>query len=975
MALTKFIKPFVSSFGKDKWKSRNAEVRKKAVQELAVSDQQTITHIALNDSEESIKIIAINKSNDLDLLQTIIMKGTNPAVKKAAELRYYQLLSGIKHPVPDYTQREQIIHGSRNPALLEFIAENAIEPEFRQIAIKRINRDALLGNIALKDAHADVRLAAAQQIAKRSTLERVVKQSRRKDKRVYKTVKAKLDNIIEDEERPLILAKEVEDICYQLERLHKRGRLLQEKSTYENYLNRWQEISNFANQDIQQRLSNACTQINEGLETLELEKVQQQEIIQSLESMLTQLSDTMDELLKARVLHDNESIATHTNTLKTLRNTWTDTVSKLSNDETQSLNSRFKTLLELAEPSPADIQGQATADKMMVLCSQIESMLSSEDFLGKHSIDALDNTFHSQVKMLQQHTPEIDRCIASFEQSLAVLRDRLKTQKLKADKLKNELESACKHISLEIADGHISSAEKSRNNLYNQIEKSPLLSATEKQHYLKTLNQFRSELGKFSSWRNWAHENEREHLAQQAEQLFSATSNNTQLENSYQEVVEQVKTLRQSWKRLKSPSSDELWERFNNACSQTYELCTPWLKIEAQARLKHLQAKQDLCDQLEQYIETMHWPSDSKAAVDQTIDWVKVDKIIRQARKEWNAIGFVDRKAYKGITKRFDRSVHIIRAELKKVWDLNQEKFYHIIDKAKNLHELADTDLDQAIEQTKQLQQDWKTIGPVPSFQRNKLWKKFRKNCDLVFARRQDLKDQQKQENEIILREKEAICENLEALNQQPLKITDLQNAYNDIAKLWHENEPRLRSVSSKLNHRYVAAKAEYDIKLSALYAEQKIQQLELFKHKAQLCTQLERLPSSDQAEIEKIAANWQELAELPAKWEKQIKIRFNNAMANIQADIDKKALIQAESELKQQLCLKYEIITGKESPEDQQQLRREMQVELLNSSMSGRQNEQDKTDPVEMQIQWHSLSNYEYEGDAELDERFSRLV
>jgi len=29
----------------------------------------------------------------------------------------------------------------------------------------------------------------------------------------------------------------------------------------------------------------------------------------------------------------------------------------------------------------------------------------------------------------------------------------------------------------------------------------------------------------------------------------------------------------------------------------------------------------------------------------------------------------------------------------------------------------------------------------------------------------------------------------------------------------------------------------------------------------------------------------------------------------------------------------------------------------------------------MDMQIQWHSLSNYEYEGDAEIDERFSRLV
>ena len=157
------------------------------------------------------------------------------------------------------------------------------------------------------------------------------------------------------------------------------------------------------------------------------------------------------------------------------------------------------------------------------------------------------------------------------------------------------------------------------------------------------------------------------------------------------------------------------------------------------------------------------------------------------------------------------------------------------------------------------------------------------------------------------------------------------------------------------------------------MIAEQKTQQLELFKHKAQLCTQMERLSTSNSDEREKISARWDELPELPAKLEKLIKTRFNNAQHNLTAD--RTALIQAESENKQQLCLKYEILMGKESPKEQQQARREMQVELLNSSMSGRQDEQDKPDPFDMQLQWHSLSNYEYEGDAEIDERFSRLV
>ena len=40
-----------------------------------------------------------------------------------------------------------------------------------------------------------------------------------------------------------------------------------------------------------------------------------------------------------------------------------------------------------------------------------------------------------------------------------------------------------------------------------------------------------------------------------------------------------------------------------------------------------------------------------------------------------------------------------------------------------------------AINKAKDYQKQWRTIGPVSSYQRNKLWKKFRKACDLIFAK------------------------------------------------------------------------------------------------------------------------------------------------------------------------------------------------------------------------------------------------
>ena len=114
MVLTKIIKPIFTPFSRQKWQSKNPEVRKKAIAELPNSEQAIIYEIAMNDVDESIRVLAAARLNDLDLLQTIIMKGTNSQVKDAAQLKLFQLLSGLKHPVPEYTIREKMIHGTRN---------------------------------------------------------------------------------------------------------------------------------------------------------------------------------------------------------------------------------------------------------------------------------------------------------------------------------------------------------------------------------------------------------------------------------------------------------------------------------------------------------------------------------------------------------------------------------------------------------------------------------------------------------------------------------------------------------------------------------------------------------------------------------------------------------------------------------------------------------------------------------------------
>jgi hypothetical protein len=981
MVLNKILKPIIKPFSKEKWQNKNPEIRKKAIAEIPVSDQDTLYNLATADSDDSVKTTAVSRLHDLDMLQTIIMKGTNGQVKQAAQERLFQLLAGEKHPVPEYDIREKMIRGSRNSALLEYVATNADKAELRELTIKRISRDPLLGDIALNDHSAQVRQLAAQQIAKRSTLERVAKNSRRKDKRVYKIVKTKLDRIIEDEARPALFAKEVVDICEKLEKLFKRNRLLQEKSTFENFVTRWSEIQNFANEETTQRYHSICEQIIAKMDNLELVQKQQQDSVHKLDCFLSSLSQVIDELLILREQEnaDPKLIEEKDKVVLALGQEWDEEIKFIADPQIiNQYNGKFQAILDLANTQNDLLESSPAIDKIENLVDQAESILEKEGYIPEKTISVLSSHFSQQIK--NSLSPEAENLQHRFADAIQQVKAKIVAQHEKAHALATTIKRKITQTKQLISDGHVSQADKQLRNLFKEIDHSPFLSTHQKQEYHNQFKVIQSELGNLSSWRNWAHDNERENLALKAERLAEKANNQTDLGKAYNDITTEVKELRKQWKKLRSPTQEELWERFNHACNEAYDICMPFIEQEHQQRKNNLDAKNALCEQLETYIQSMHWPTDAEAAADHTVDWIKVDKIIRQARKEWSEIGFVERKEHKRIHQRFEINVDIIRAELKKAWHENQNEFYDLIHKVQALAATVDDDLPGAINKAKDYQKQWKQVGPVSSFQRNKLWKKFRKACDIIFDKRQENIEKKNSENSERLREKEAICENLEALNQQPLQRHDLEKAYQDILTLWNTHEFEIKNLSKEVNHRFKEANRVYQNKLNNLIAQEQDEQLELIKQKAELCTHLESASNDSEDVLEQLKADWSELAKLPHELEAQFQQRFDKALNTLSSSADseqrREALIQAELEEKNTFCLKHEILSGKHSPEQFHHERMALQVELLNSNLGHHNTEEHiehALNDFELQVQWHLMSNYSQ--DSELENRFQQLI
>ncbi len=74
------------------------------------------------------------------------------------------------------------------------------------------------------------------------------------------------------------------------------------------------------------------------------------------------------------------------------------------------------------------------------------------------------------------------------------------------------------------------------------------------------------------------------------------------------------------------------------------------------------------------------------------------------------------------------------------------------------------TDWLKAADQLRQLQGEWKALGPVPRPLSQKIWERFRKPCDRFFTRWQEHRNQRSHEWADNLAKKEALCDKAEAL-------------------------------------------------------------------------------------------------------------------------------------------------------------------------------------------------------------------
>jgi exonuclease SbcC len=1002
---------------KPKWQHKKAQVRKKALLEMNPANEADLAafiQVAREDEEPEVRRVAIKQLTDIDLLQEIADQDKDAVIREYTTLRFCNLLSGKESGGPGLDQRLQKLNEISDAKLLEIIARNAVEPQLRRAALQRVERESLLGDLAISDPDLNIRLEALDRISQQSTLERVFKRTRSKDKRVSARAKEKLIELIAEQERPTRLLQKGKQLCVELEALSKtkdwnlaQAKLKTLDADWQVIINEWDEQKDGPwDTELVTRFNKARELFISALEDYLNQEAEQRAIEAERDPIRAEkkaLCENLEMLVSDIQQHkipgpsDEESIK---QTLSASKTSW-DKSGQLPAAEQQSFAARFNTAYAQLQNFLQDIHRYDDAVKtLQSTLTRASKLLDQPKPIEEKELKNLDR----RVKeiLLPAHFSIEGELKQQVEEASRQLRDRRSRE---LDKRKENLEAVKKmtgELEQALQKGQSQHAFKLQKRIQKLLSNMPQadVNALRKQGIQRRFQTVSKQIEDLRDWKRWASTPLKEKLVNEMEALATDIKADPDQIYDYNNLAGQIKHARDEWKRLgetEPDSAQELWDRFNVACNEAYAPCEAYFHELAQQRKENLEKKRVICQELENFVNSADW---------ENMDWKKADRIVRVAQDEWRAIGPVDRKERSVVDKQFRTVMKTLRERISEYRENNSNLKQSLVTQMEKLAQSVtglagdSPELLNTIEQVKQLQSRWKQIGM--SSREKTLWKSFRKACDVIFAQRKahfEAKDQERQAN---LQAKLALCETIESIARlQGDELKQSRGRFEQARRQWNHIGEVPKESEQGLSKRFQQACKQFDkAERSRLAAEQQFE-IELIKQKSALCGQVESI-------IEKILANkldidtalenlqkaqqsWQTLQTLPDEFEQSIQIRFENGVDRIMkinregtaAVAEELSKVQADNlEKKKLLCLRMEILAEVESPPEFRQARMEYQVSQLAEKMKqgdvlsrSEKRAADKKAAMQLFSDWSALGFVPADENALLENRFNNAM
>jgi polyhydroxyalkanoate synthesis regulator phasin len=186
-----------------------------------------------------------------------------------------------------------------------------------------------------------------------------------------------------------------------------------------------------------------------------------------------------------------------------------------------------------------------------------------------------------------------------------------------------------------------------------------------------------------------------------------------------------IRELRERWKGIGTAghdADDELWQRFNAAC-------TTFFDRRAAELARNREAKEKLCSRAEELSRSTRWKETADALKELSARWKEIGSAGRDHDEPlWQRFRAACDRFYEARSAAYEQRDREQRRNLEAKRALISEAYRlaHLVH--------ADADLRTIADAAKDLRRRWKDIGHVPRDEADAVWREFNEACDGVFG-------------------------------------------------------------------------------------------------------------------------------------------------------------------------------------------------------------------------------------------------
>lgn len=760
-----------------------------------------------------------------------------------------------------------------------------------------------LSQLAIEGVTADIRLSAAKGLHDPEHLHKVQKQAKGRDKGVYQIVKQALQAHRENLEREATIASSIATLISNAQDQARSDDTKLFQARLEALTNQWKELESHASAEQVQQFLEAVHRCRERLQDMEAareEEKRHNEQRRQREETLELLTNTLEDL-KAGPGDALPSLSSLDALQRTQENRWLEATrdTDVSRQEQKAYETAMQTLKNYLSALRRLTQERDRIKELSEALGSDQAISAGQQDEARTLIRELDWPGEFRQPALLEPL----RKLAGKRPEQPAQTEDKGDQKARTDNLKTTLGKLEAALDAKLFK-ESRQLLKTAQNQFRELDQRHAKPFQARMQLL--MGQFRE----LSDWQGFATEPKQITLCEQMEYLAEQPM-------EPEAKAERIKELQAEWRELGGSSDRGLWTRFKTASDRAFEPCKAYFQAKSGLKQANLEKRQAICDELETFVEQADWDN---------IDWKGAERIHQTARQEWKAAWPVEFRDNRQVQKRFDDLLKRLESPLDEERRKNEGLKQAIVEKAEAL--IEHEPLQEAMNEAKALQSEWKAIGITRHREDRKLWQAFREACDQIFARRDAQRSARQEATEAADREAAELLDQLAGVTAE----SSAETLEESLARL---REAKGNALSPNLKDRVQATRLQLEQALENRVLQEKVGQ-----------------------------------------WQALIQARCNGGVAPTDLPDHWVTLAAKQADLPQrELVVRAEILAGTDSPAEDQQLRMEIQVQRLADGMGSTEQTGDRLTELEKLVAKWCLQSPESSPEADLSERLNQAL